>query len=94
MVLSALCNRMNAVFDPDPTHIPSEENAICDALSRWDMSYLAALPPGARAFHDTGPESSLLGLCNPRLTPNSDDELVRQWSLVDQLIAERSHRHV
>jgi len=88
MALSALCTHLNVVFDPGVIHIPSAENAICDTLSRGDTQYLSTLPAGARALGASDPGIRFLSLCNPRASPTSDEDMVRQWSLVDQLVSD------
>ena len=74
----ATCAKYSLVIDDEPTHISSEENAVCDALSRNsnppENSYgdIHRPLPGTRLHQ-------LLLLCNPLTNPVCPEEFGRAW---------------
>ena len=73
------------MIDPAFIHISSEDNSVCDALSRGSRIPLDNLDQSVTVFRDGDTLGEVLAACNPLLPPKSDAEFLDRWLSMDPL---------
>jgi hypothetical protein len=87
IVCVVLLREHDMLFDTAYTHLSSEQNGPCDALSRGTGKTI-----GEASRSDLGHLASVLDRCNPLRNATTEEEFVTQWEAVEHLVSPHGRR--
>jgi ribonuclease HI len=87
MVFVSICEALDITVSLPYQHISSEENHVCDALSRG-VTPSAGSCPGAVAASGSGLLRQICDLCSPLAIPQSEEAFAARWIDIRRVLSE------
>jgi hypothetical protein len=88
MLFSAICDRFDLTIDEEWQHLRSEQNVVCDDLSRGvTVSEDLIGPEGLQSPLSHPYLQQIVALCNPLVNPASDIQYAERWAIIDSSLA-------